>query len=82
MALEPEGWEPTRQELSTTQSDELFYEARLMGIEEACGKLKGTGLEEIVREGWHMIQERLRSEREDREAREVEERAIQKKGLM
>ena len=67
MALEPQGWEPARVELSTTQSDELHYRAWLLPVSEACQKLRGTSMKYVVKEGWNMIQKRLTIERDGNE---------------
>ena len=63
MALEPQGWQPTRVERSTTQKDELYYRASLLSISEACKKLKDPVIEYVVKEGWRMVEERLKIER-------------------
>jgi ADP-ribose pyrophosphatase YjhB (NUDIX family) len=55
-------YEPMRHEGTGVDEDELLYESYLLPIEEACQRLKGSVMEDVIRRGWAAIQLRLRME--------------------
>ncbi|KAK4508012.1 hypothetical protein PRZ48_001747 [Zasmidium cellare] len=55
-------YEPVRHEGTGVDEEEALYTSRLMSVEEACGRLRGSVMEDVVRRGWEGIQERLRME--------------------
>ncbi|KAF2172327.1 hypothetical protein M409DRAFT_17563 [Zasmidium cellare ATCC 36951] len=55
-------YEPVRHEGTGVDEEEALYTSRLMSVEEACGRLRGSIMEDVVRRGWDGIQERLRIE--------------------
>jgi len=56
VALEPEGYEPTRHENTGVDADEALYESALLPIESAIEKLRGSSVSaNVVRKGWAAI---------------------------
>jgi hypothetical protein len=53
--LEPEGYEPVHHPNTGVDWEEALYESHLLPIEEACRRLKGTVMEDVVRQGWKAI---------------------------
>lgn len=51
--------EPVRHEGTGVDEEEALYAARLMSVAEACEKLRGSVMEDVVRRGWEAIQTRL-----------------------
>lgn len=56
IALEPEGYEPTRHESTGVDPDEALYESVLLPVESAIEKLGGSSISaDVVRKGWAAI---------------------------
>lgn len=55
-------YEPTRHEGTGVDEEEALYRSFLLPIEDACQKLRGSIMEDVVRRGWEGIQERKRIE--------------------
>lgn len=62
LALEPEGYEPTRYENTGVDSDEANYMSYLLPIEDAIQKLGKNSMGEVITAGWERIQARLAAE--------------------
>lgn len=66
IALEPEGYKPTRHENTGVDADEALYESILLPVESAIEKLNGSSVSaDVVRNGWAAIC--VRREMEDNE---------------
>lgn len=63
LALEPDGYEPTRYDNTGVDSDEANYMSYLLPIEEAIQKLGKNSMGEVIAVGWERIQARLAAER-------------------
>lgn len=61
-------YEPLRHEGTAVDEEEALYDSKLVPVEEACRKLRGTVMEDVVRRGWEIIQVRI--DIEDRRASE------------
>lgn len=67
IALEPEGYEPTRHENTGMDADEALYESILLPVESAIEKLEGSSVSaDVVRRGWAAICFRREMEDNDR----------------
>lgn len=67
IALEPEGYEPTRHENTGVNADEALYESVLLPVESAIEKLRGSSVSaDVVRKGWAAICFRREMEDSDR----------------
>lgn len=55
-------YEPAWHEGTGVNEDELCYRSFLLPIEEACKKLRGSVMEDVVRRGWEGIQQRIEME--------------------
>ncbi|TID12870.1 Protein btn-1 [Venturia nashicola] len=62
LALEPDGYEPTRYENTGVDSDEANYMSYLLPIEEAIQNLGKNIMGEVIAVGWERIQARLAAE--------------------
>lgn len=70
IALEPEGYEPTRHENTGVDADEALYESVLLPVESAIEKLGGSSISaDVVRKGWAAICHRREMEANDRSNR-------------
>lgn len=67
IALEPEGYEPTRHENTGVDADEALYESVLLPVESAIENLKESSVSaDVVRKGWTAICVRREMEDNDR----------------
>lgn len=55
-------FEPIRHESTGVNEEEHCYQSFLLPIEDAVLKLRGTVMADVVRKGWHSIQERIDEE--------------------
>ena len=58
-------YEPIWHEGTGVNEDELCYKSYLLPLEDACKKLRGSIMEDVVRKGWEGIQLRFDMERGD-----------------
>lgn len=65
LAMEPEGYEPVRQEKTGVGPDEAFYQSFLLPVEEAKKRLRGSIQEDVIHRGWEAIKLRWTQEVED-----------------
>jgi hypothetical protein len=62
MAIEPDGYEPTRYENTGVDSEEALYVSELVYVQEAILKLGRNSMAQVVACGWDRIQAKLRAE--------------------
>jgi hypothetical protein len=62
LALEPEGYEPTRYPNTGVDSEEALYTSELVPVEEAVKRLGKNSMVDVVMIGWDRIQARLKNE--------------------
>jgi hypothetical protein len=62
LALEDDGYEPTRYANTGVDSEEALYTSELMPIEKAVTRLGRNSMADVVTIGWDRIQARLKHE--------------------
>lgn len=62
IAMEPDGYEPTRYPNTGVDSEEALYSSELVTVEEAIAKLGRNSMADVVGIGWDRIQTRLKAE--------------------
>lgn len=64
LALEPDGYEPTRYDNTGVDSDEANYTSYLLPIGDAIEKLGKNSMREVIAVGWERVQARLAVEKD------------------